>query len=94
MKYDFKIILKRLLTGVLSAVVATLGSGIVDPKLLCAAAIAGGAAAFGIDATVFHEAKKANKETRATLEAHNVPAHIIDAVTVQTSAPGVQPGNV
>ena len=41
MKYDFKIIFKRLLTGVVTGVVATLSAGNADPKILGAAALAG-----------------------------------------------------
>ena len=95
MKYDFKIIIKRLLTGVVSAVVATLTAGFADPKLLGAAALAGGAAAFGIDYTAFNAAKDANANLRHALRDHDVPEDVINKVTApviaQASAPASTP---
>jgi hypothetical protein len=94
MKYDIKIILKRLITGVVSAVIATLGAGIGDPKLLGAAALAGGAAAFGIDLTAFSAAKDANANLRHTLRDHDVPEEVINKVTAPVVVKPPFTGNV
>ena len=95
MKYDFKIILKRLLTGVVTGIVATLSAGNADPKILGAAALAGGAAAFGIDLQAFQGAKAANAELRHALRDHEVPEEVINKVTAPVNVtPPLTPGNV
>jgi hypothetical protein len=94
MKYDIKIILKRLITGVVSAVIASLGAGVADPKLLGAAALAGGAAAFGIDVQAFHGAKAANSELRQALRDHEVPEVVINKVTAPVVVKPPLTGNV
>ena len=94
MKFDWKVFAKRLGQGLLTGIVGALGAGYVEPKQIGVAAIVGGAAAFGIDVSAFLAAKKTNATTQATLQAYGVAEHIIEAATVQTSAPSARPGNV
>jgi hypothetical protein len=72
-----------------------LSAGSADPKILGAAALAGGAAAFGIDLQAFHGAKAANAELRHALRDHEVPETVINKVTAPVNViPPVTPGSV